>query len=52
MVVKLDAVSRNTTHLVIKVKNSGSSKEKKAIDFGVEILTVEELNNLLDYLVN
>lgn len=46
------AVSRNTTHLVIKVKNSGSSKEKKAIDFGVEILTVEELNNLLDYLVN
>jgi len=46
------AVSRNTTHLVMKVKNSGSSKEKKAIDFGVEILTVEELNNLLDYLVN
>lgn len=46
------AVSRNTTHLVMKVKNSGSSKEKKAIDFGVEILTVDELNNLLDYLVN
>jgi NAD-dependent DNA ligase len=46
------AVSRNTTHLVMKVKNSGSSKEKKAIDFGVEILTIEELNNLLEHLVN
>jgi DNA ligase (NAD+) len=46
------AVSRNTTHLVMKVKNSGSSKEKKAIDFGIEILTIEELNNLLEHLVN
>lgn len=46
------AVSKNTTYLVIKEKNSGSSKETKAISLGVEILTIEELNNLLDYLVS
>lgn len=42
------SVSKNTTHLVMKVKGSGSSKEKKAIDLGVTILTVEELENLLN----
>lgn len=41
------SVSKNTTHLVMKAKGSGSSKETKAISLGVEILTVEELENLL-----
>ena len=41
------SVSKNTTHLVMKVKGSGSSKEEKAISLGVEILTVEELEDLL-----
>ena len=31
----------------MKVKGSGSSKETKAISLGVEILTVEELEDLL-----
>jgi hypothetical protein len=31
----------------MKVKGSGSSKEEKAISLGVEILTVEDLENLL-----
>ena len=42
------SVSKNTTHLVMKAKGSGSSKETKAISLGVEILTVEELENLLN----
>ena len=41
------SVSKNTTHLVMKTKGSGSSKETKAISLGVEILTVEELEDLL-----
>lgn len=41
------SVSKNTTHLVMKAKGSGSSKETKAISLGVEILTVEELEELL-----
>ena len=41
------SVSKNTTHLVMKSKGSGSSKETKAISLGVEILTVEELEDLL-----
>jgi NAD-dependent DNA ligase len=41
------SVSKNTTHLVMKAKGSGSSKETKAISLGVTILTVEELENLL-----
>lgn len=41
------SVSKNTTHLVMKAKGSGSSKEEKAISLGVEILTVEELEDLL-----
>ena len=41
------SVSKNTTHLVMKSKGSGSSKENKAIDLGVEILVVEELEDLL-----
>ena len=41
------SVSKNTTHLVMKSKGSGSSKETKAISLGVTILTVEELEDLL-----
>lgn len=41
------SVSKNTTYLVMKSKGSGSSKETKALDLGVKILTVEELENLL-----
>jgi DNA ligase (NAD+) len=41
------SVSKNTTHLVMKAIGSGSSKEKKAIDLGVEVITVEHLEDLL-----
>ena len=41
------SVSKNTTHLVMKVVGSGSSKEKKAIELGVEVITVEQLEKLL-----
>jgi len=41
------SVSKNTTHLIMKAVGSGSSKEKKAIDLGVEIMTVEQLEELL-----
>jgi len=41
------SVSKNTTHLVMKAVGSGSSKEKKAIDLGVEVITVEQLEKLL-----
>ncbi len=41
------AVSKNTTHLVMKVVGSGSSKEKKAIELGVEVITVEQLEKML-----
>ena len=40
-------VSKNTTHLVMKSVGSGSSKEKKAIELGVKIMTVTDLENLL-----
>ncbi len=40
-------VSKNTTYLVMKAVGSGSSKEKKAIDLGVEVITVEQLEKLL-----
>jgi NAD-dependent DNA ligase len=36
-------VSKNTTVLVMKEKGSGSSKEKKAEELGIRIVTVEEL---------
>jgi DNA ligase (NAD+) len=41
------SVSGKTTHLVMKQKGSGSSKEKKAIDLGVTIMEVEELEEFL-----
>jgi DNA ligase (NAD+) len=40
-------VSKNTTHLVMKSKGSGSSKENKAIDLGIEIMEISELVNFL-----
>jgi DNA ligase (NAD+) len=40
-------VSKTTTHLVMKAVGSGSSKEKKAIELGVEVITVEQLEKLL-----
>lgn len=42
-------VSKNTTHLVMKAVGSGSSKEKKAMDLGVKIMTVTDLENLLNF---
>jgi DNA ligase (NAD+) len=41
------SVSKNTTYLVMKVVGSGSSKEKKAIELGVKVITVEQLEKLL-----
>jgi NAD-dependent DNA ligase len=41
-------VSKTTTHLVMKAIGSGSSKEKKALDLGVKIMTVEQLENFLN----
>lgn len=41
------SVSKNTSYLVMKSKGSGSSKETKAIGLGVEILTVDELEEIL-----
>lgn len=32
----------------MKAVGSGSSKEKKAIELGVEIMTVEQLENMLN----
>jgi NAD-dependent DNA ligase len=40
-------VSKNTTYLVMKSVGSGSAKEKKAIDLGAKIITVEQLEKLL-----
>ena len=42
------SVSKNTTHLVMKVVGSGSSKEKKAIELGVEVITVEQLEKIVN----
>jgi len=41
-------VSKNTSYLVMKAIGSGSSKEKKAIELGVEVITVEQLEKLLN----
>lgn len=40
-------VSKTTTHLIVKSVGSGSSKEKKAMDLGIEILTLSDLTNML-----
>jgi len=41
------SVSKNTTHLIMKSVGSGSSKEKKAIELGVKIMTVDQLEEIL-----
>ncbi len=41
------SVNGKTTDLIIKSKGSGSSKEQKAIDLGINILTLEELSDIL-----
>jgi NAD-dependent DNA ligase len=41
------SVSKNTTYLVMKNKGSGSSKEEKAIELGIEILNVTDLEDQL-----
>jgi DNA ligase (NAD+) len=43
----VSSVSKKTTHLIMKEKGSGSSKEQKAIDLGVTIWAAEELKNYL-----
>ena len=40
-------VSAKITHLVVKDTNSGSSKVVKAKDLGKEVITVEQLEELL-----
>lgn len=41
------SVSKNTTHLVMKEVGTGSSKEKKALELGITIITVDDLENIL-----
>ena len=41
------SVSKNTTYLVMKSVGSGSSKEKKAQELGVKVITVQELEEIL-----
>ena len=41
------SVSKNTTHLVCKDPNSGSSKLEKAKSLGIKIISVDDLNILL-----
>ncbi len=42
------SVSKNTTHLVCKDPNSGSSKLVKASELGVKIMSVDEFKKFLD----
>jgi len=42
------SVSKNTTYLVVKELGSGSSKEVKATSLGIEILSVEGLEKILN----
>lgn len=42
------SISSKNTHLIMKQKGSGSSKEKKAIELGIEILDINELETLLN----
>ena len=42
------SVSKNTFALVMKKKGSGSSKEKKALDLGVNVYEKEELEQILE----
>lgn len=40
-------ISKNSTHLIMKATGSGSSKENKAMDLGITILMLAELETLL-----
>lgn len=46
------SISKNTTHLVMKSKGSGSSKELKAIELGVKILEVKDLEEIINTIQN
>lgn len=46
------SVSKNTTHLICKDPNSGSSKLEKAKSLGVKIMTLDDLNDLLKSPIN
>jgi len=41
------SVSKTTSYLIMKEIGSGSSKEKKAIEMGTHIMTVEDLESML-----
>lgn len=41
------SVSKTTTHLIMKEKGSGSSKEKKALELGITIWNQQELEKFL-----
>ncbi len=45
-------VSKKTTHLVMKEKGSGSSKEKKAEELGVTIMEGEEFTQMLNQIIS
>lgn len=42
-----NSLSKKTSILVMKEKGSGSSKEKKALEYGVEVMTVEEFEKYI-----
>ncbi len=44
----VSGVSSKTTHLVVKEHGSGSSKETKALELGITIMTLEELVKMLN----
>ena len=41
-------ISANSTHLVMKIKGSGTSKEQKALKLGQKILNIEEMRAILN----
>lgn len=43
-----NSLSKKTHYLVMKTKGSGSSKEKKALEYGIEILDEQELNQMIN----
>lgn len=45
----LSSVSSNCKYLVLKDKNSTSSKAKKARELNIEILSIEEFRNLINF---
>lgn len=45
----VSGVSKKTTHLIVKNKDSGSSKINKANDLGIAVLTIEEFTQKYNY---